>query len=281
VSRRRLQVLTALAAALFGPDATFAQMSDPKTLMAGEPRRIALTKGLSEISGLATVSETSVLAHSDEHGIVFEIDLATGEPIAVFALGKPTIRADFEGVATNGKRVYLITSTGLLYDAERGEHGHRVRFNVYDTGVSEFCEVEGLDTLDAEGDEFAILCKTPRDNKFAGRLVIYRWKLSDRTPVIDPWINIALTKFLTYREREKFRPSAVEWDTDNQRLIIVSARNHMFVVLNAEGELLHKERLPKAIHRQAEGVALTAAGLVIADESGGRGPGVMSVYPAR
>lgn len=279
--RSVFSLLSALTPLLLWAGGAGAQPRDMQMLLEGEPRRLTLMKELSEVSGLAVATETSVLAHNDEHGIVYEIDLQTGEPVSVFALGDPTIRGDFEGIATNGDRVFLVTSTGLIYDAERGENGHRVKFNVYDTGVSDFCEVEGLDAIDAEGGEFIILCKTPTHKDYAGRLVIYRWSLSDRLPVDEPWINISHRDFLSYREREKFRPSAVEWDPDNERLIIISARNHMFVVLNDEGRLLYKQRLLKAAHRQAEGVALMTEALVIADESGGRGRGVMSIYKER
>lgn len=274
----KTHVIAALAVLCISLTGVSAQTIDAEALLSGEPRQIALARGLSEVSGLAAVSEKSVLAHNDEHGIVYEIDLGSGKLLAVFALGEPTVRGDFEGIAASEDRVFLITSTGLLYDAERGEHGHRVKFNVYDTGVSDFCEVEGLDTVDETGDEFIILCKTLTDSRLSGRLVIFRWSLDSRKTVREPWISTEQANFLTAREREKFRPSAIEWDAENQRLIIVSARNNMFVVLDDKGNLLFKKRLSKALHRQAEGVALTEAGLVIADESGGRGRGVISIY---
>ena len=276
---RRLHAAAALAALCLWPQHTAAQPGDMQALLREDPRRLQLLKELSEISGLATVSPTSVLAHNDEHGIVYEIDFKTGETISAFALGDPTVRGDFEGIAKHGERVFLVTSTGLLYDAARGEHGHRVKFNIYDTGISDFCEVKGLDTAEPDDGVFYILCKTPIDPKLSGRLVIYRWSLDKREPVTEPWLDILHSEFLTGRERDKFRPSAIEWDAANERLIIISARNHMFVILNAAGELIYKKRLSRSLHKQAEGVAITADGaLIIADESGGRGRGSLSIY---
>ena len=94
-----------------------------------------LPQGLSEISGLAVASPNTVYAHNDEYAIVYEIALDTGKALKAFALGKPTVKGDFEDIAVRGGNVYLLASDGHLYEAPIGEHRQRVRYNVYDTGV--------------------------------------------------------------------------------------------------------------------------------------------------
>ncbi len=244
----------------------------------GTPRQYILPKGLKEISGLALASDNSVYAHNDEHGIVYEIDLFDGEVKKAFALGKPTIRADFEGIAAENGRIYLVTSSGKLFEALIVEHRKRVRFNMFDTGVGAFCEVEGLARSGQPG-EFFILCKVAKLDALRRRLVIYRWSLAERTPVLEPWLNIPYAELLSEKAAEKFYPSALDWDSDRQALAILSAYSQQLIVVNEKAELLYEETWSKDDHAQAEGVLLMPSGeLVVADEGQRNEPGKISVY---
>lgn len=242
------------------------------------PRQFALVNGLREVSGLAMASENSVYAHNDEHGIVYEVMLADGSVKAVFALGDPTVSADFEGIAAQDGRVYLITSTGLIYEALVGAHRERVRFNILDTGVGAFCEVEGLSLAD-RNNEFLILCKSPKVKELAAHLTIYRWSLDSRVPVSEAWLQKPYGEFLSADDAQIFRPSAIEWDRVRGEGLILSARSHQLIVINEDGTVVEARNLDADLHAQAEGVALTPAGeLIIADEGAGRGPGRLSAY---
>lgn len=240
--------------------------------------RFQLSQGLTEISGLAVASKTSVYAHNDEHGIVYEINIADGNIISAFALGDPTARADFEGIAAYEGRIYLVTSAGLVYEAIIGAHRARVRYNIFDTGVGEFCEVEGI-SPGPEPAEFLLICKVAYESTLDGRLVVFKWDLAERAPVSTPWLNIPLTDLLTPLERKKFRPSAIEWRPQNNSLIILSARNQLTLSLRQDGSLLSKNALAPANHPQAEGIAIMPSGdLVIADEGTMRLPGALTIY---
>ena len=237
-----------------------------------------LARNLTEISGLAVASETSVYAHDDEHGIVYEVSLETQDVLAAFALGTPTVAADFEGIATLEDRVYLITSAGELYEAPIGEHRTRVRYNVYDTGIGEFCEIEGL-ANGPEPSDFLIVCKTPKSDALADHLLIYKWSLEERRPVEDPWVDMLFSEFLTMRERTSFRPSAIEWDASSEMITVLSARNRLLVQFNREKTVLSKTMIEPTRHRQAEGLAAMPSGnLIIADEGTLRLPGQISIY---
>ncbi len=243
-------------------------------------RRLQLVDGLKEISGLAVASENTVYAHNDEYGIVYEINLEDGAVASVFALGDPTVKADFEGVAAAEGRIFLVTSTGLIFETLRGGHRERVRYNIYDTGAGEFCEIEGITSAPARG-EFLLMCKTPHKTALNGRLVVFKWSLVNRTPVSTPWLDISLAELLTARERRNFRPSAIEWRARDDMLIMLSARSHLLLALRRDGTLIAKKELPVKVHPQAEGVAIMPSGdLVIADEGVGRLPGVLTIYEA-
>ncbi|MEM9619777.1 MAG: SdiA-regulated domain-containing protein [Pseudomonadota bacterium] len=249
--------------------------------LAGPPRQLSLVNGLREASGLAMASANSVYAHNDEFGIVYEVMLADGAVKSAFALGDPTVSADFEGVATEGKRIYLVTSTGLIYEALIGGHRSRVLYNVFNTGIGAFCEVEGLANATEEG-AFLVLCKAAQVQDLQGKLTIYRWSLRDRKPVADPWLQVSYRDFLNEEEAKVFRPSAVEWDPDRKALVVLSARSRHLMVISEDGSVAAKKTLSADLHLQAEGVALAPSGdLIIADEGAGRGPGQLSVYTMR
>ena len=246
--------------------------------MGDAPQQKTLVNGLREISGLALASDTSVYAHNDEFGIVYEVNIADGEVTSAFALGDPTVSADFEGIAADNGRVYLVTSTGLIYEALVGAHRSRVLFNVFDTGVGAFCEVEGLSRASETG-SFLILCKTAQVRELQGKLTVYRWSVHDRRPVAKPWLQVPYKDFLNSEEAEIFRPSAVEWDSKRKALVILSARSHQLAVVSEDGAVLMEKALTAELHPQAEGVAMMPSGdLIIADEGAGRGPGILSIY---
>ena len=249
--------------------------------LVGDPRQLALVNGLREVSGLAMASENSVYAHNDEHGIVYEVMLADGAVKAAFAMGDPTVSADFEGIAAQAERVYLITSTGLIYESPVGVHRERVRFNVFDTGVGAFCEVEGLALADESG-EFLILCKSPKVKELSARLTIYRWSLDDRMPVTEAWLRKPYSEFLSADDVRTFRPSAIEWDTTRRTGVVLSARSHQLIIINEDGTKVRLRNLDADLHAQAEGVTLTPTGeLIIADEGAGLGPSRLSIYSLR
>jgi len=236
-----------------------------------------LPKGLREISGLAAASATSIYAHNDEYGIIYEISVTDGAILKAFALGRPT----FEGIAVLDKHIYLMTSNGRIFEAPVSAHGARAVFNVYDTGLSDKCEFEGLATGAAPGD-FLLLCKRSAPELPVAAINIYRWSIEDRRQPAAPWASIPLSSFLTEDEARTFQPSAIERRAADGVLIIVSATNAMMVEVTQAGALVSKKALGVSAHPQAEGLALLPSGaVVIADEGARRGPGRITVYSRR
>ncbi len=249
-----VSVFVGVCALFFISSEVFAQPEQGAALIEFEltdpPRQLSLVNGLREASGLAMASANSVYAHNDEFGIVYEVMLADGAVKSAFAFGDPTVSADFEGVATEGGRVYLVTSAGLIYEALIGAHRSRVLYNVFNTGAGAFCEVEGLANATEEG-AFLILCKTAQIQDLQGKLTIYRWSLRDRKPVVDPWLQVSYQDFLSEEEAKVFRPSAVEWDPGRKALVVLSARSRHLMVMSEDGSVAAKKTLPADLHLQA------------------------------
>jgi uncharacterized protein YjiK len=236
-----------------------------------------LPQGLSEISGLAVASGNSVYAHDDNYGIVYELDLGSGKVLKAFALGKPTVKEDFEDIAVRGGFVYLLASDGRLFEAPIGEHRKRVRYNIYDTGVGTHCETEGLANGPKDGD-FLILCKKPHQSKLKDHLVIYLWSLHDRAPVSEPWLEVSLDGLIEPLDQANFHPSAFHWQHDLGRFMIVSAKGHSALEVDERGRLIDRVKLDKQVHPQPEGLTLMPDGRLVLSDEGTRGHGKISIY---
>ena len=236
-----------------------------------------LPLGLTEISGLAVASYGSVYAHDDNFGIVYEIELDSGKVVKAFALGKPTVKGDFEDIAVRDGYVYLLTSDGRIFEAPMGEHRQRVHYNVYDTGVGEHCETEGLANGPTD-DEFLILCKQPRDSSYKNRLVIYAWNLRDHTPTVTPWLNVPLAGLVKDLDQANFHPSAFAWRRDKGALMIISAKSYSAIEIDLKGRLIDRIRLDKHLHPQSEALALMPDGRLIVGDEGPRGRGKLTIY---
>lgn len=237
-----------------------------------------LPSELVEVSGLSVASENSVFAHNDEHAIVYEVNIETGSVPRAFALGDPTAKGDFEGIAAYGERIYLLTSAGWIYEAPIGEHRARVRYNAYDTGTNKICETEGLAVLPG-GEDFLILCKRVFDDGPDEELLIFRWSLSERRAQTQAWLTIPYDSFMAPNERSAFRASGLEWDEKENALIVISSRSHTAYRFTATGALIGKNKLSSPRHIQTEGVTRMPSGdFVFADEGNARQDGFISVY---
>lgn len=240
----------------------------------------ALPTNLREVSGLAVAGPDRVFAHDDEFAIVHEFDTKTGRIVRSFALGKPTIEGDFEGIATDRTgRIYLVTSDGLIYAFDPGEHRQRVAYSAHDSGIGPRCELEGLSRA-PDDDHLLLLCKRLRVGEDTPRLEIYRWKLGTEHADLTPWLAIPLARFLDSDQRARFAPSGLEWDEARRKLFVVSGRSHLLVEIDETGEVVSTRSLDPRRHRQAEGIAiLPGCKLALADEGSDTAKARLATYP--
>jgi uncharacterized protein YjiK len=242
----------------------------------GAGEGIKLPERLKEISGLAMTADGRALGHGDEAGIIYEIDIGRGEVIKAFRLGNKTVRADFEGIAVAGNRIYLVTSDGTIYESAEGRDKDRVRYITYDTGVGRECEVEGL-AFEPTNRVLLVPCKRARVEALEDSVVIFRWSLDRRRMAEPPRITIP-RRLLTARIKgAEFRPSAIERHPETGTYFLISARRRAIAEITSAGDVLDIRELPKDPHRQPEGIAFTPdLSLLIADEGERRGQ--LTVY---
>lgn len=248
----------------------------------GTATHVALPGRLREISGLATTSDHRLLAHDDETGVVFEIDHRDGSIVKEYALAdrEGPVADDFEGIAVAAGRIYLVTSSGRVYESHEGGDGESVLHREYATGVGGDCEVEGL-AYDPGGRELLLMCKEARSRILAGRLAVYRWSIDHKRLSADPPTVVPVPDFARHIGSNRYHPSGIERHPVSGNYFVVAARQGAVAEVTPGGEVLAAKRFTAGWHRQIEGIAFAADGALIVADEGGRGSAVLTVYPKR
>ena len=269
-------VLVLLGSAAFCAHTVVAQPTAPNGILDRYPfsaetsDQWKLPDKLHEISGLALTEDARLLAITDESAIVYELDYTLGRLVKAFALGEPTERGDFEGIAWAEGRVWLVTSGGKIYESAEGEDGERVAFEPFTTGLGKSCEIEGLAYRSVDR-RLLLVCKKLRKKSGLESLAIFAWSterraLEEEKAIAMPDREIAAALRLT-----RLNPSGIAIHEQSGNLLIVAARQRAVVELDAGGRFIAARVLPHAArHPQAEGIAILPSGeVLIADEGGG------------
>ena len=174
-------------------------------------RRFKLPKQWREISGLTMLGENRLLAHDDERGVVFEIDYRDGSIVKAFALSDQLdpVADDFEGIAAAEGRVYLVSSSGRLYEFVEGTDGETVLYNLYTTGIGQDHEIEGL-AYDPDQRVLLLISKNPKNPGQTGLVAICRWSLDTKQLVEDGPILIPSVALSSRIDSKQFQPSGIE-----------------------------------------------------------------------
>ena len=250
--------------------ATSLRIAD-RTYRQADVTRFKLPKALREISGLALDDAERLYGHDDERAIIYQIDYQQGRILNRFGL-RGGLAADFEGIAWLNDRLFMITSAGELFEFPAGAADAVVPYQTHTDGLN--CEVEGL-TRSADGNGLLAACKNRPKGKQA--LHIYRWQPGDTQWSAEPFIRVKRSQFDALfaesgMERpDKFQPTAITV-TPERRLLLIAGPQKVLLELSAEGVPVAVARLDADVHRQSEGIAMTASGvLIIADEGDNRG----------
>ena len=235
---------------------------------------------LEEISGLAMTRDNRLLAHNDERGVIFEIDYQKGAIAKAFQLSdmKNPVASDFEGIATIDDQIYLVTSSGRLYECREGAAGESVLFNVYTTGVGRDCEIEGL-TYDESKRALLMMCKDARNADMEGQLAIYHWSIDDKQLSVDAHTVIPVAEFSQHIKGKKFQPSGIERHPMSGNYFIVAARQGAIAEITPGGKVVAVREFPAQWHRQVEGIAFAADGTLIVSDEGAGKRARLTLYP--
>lgn len=234
-------------------------------------RHLRLPKQLREVSGLAMLPGNRLLAHDDEKGVVVEIGYPDGSIARAFTLGdRGVVAEDFEGIAAAEGRLYLVTSSGRLYEFGEGADGARVPYRRFETGLGRDFELEGL-AYDPEQRALLLVTKNPRKRKLEGRIAIYRWSIDSRELAGDGHILLEASALARRIGKKRFQPSGLERHPVSGSYFLVAARQHAVAEITPQGQVLAVAELPAGRHPQAEGISFASDNtLIVADEGAGK-----------
>ncbi len=233
---------------------------------------------LREISGLALTPEERLFAVTDERAVVYELDYNEGKVVKSFALGDPAVRGDFEGIAVLGHNVWLMTSGGDLFVTSDGPDGSNMRYRKYETGLGGYCELEGL-AANRAAETLILACKETHAKK--NDLMIFELAVTQGDVEELRRVTVPEAEIEDRIDKKELNPSGIAIDPQTGKWVLIAARQHALVRLNADGGLSDAIILEKkGRHRQAEGIAITRDGRMLIADEGGNGRARLAVYPA-
>lgn len=239
--------------------------------------RWELPRALDEISGLAIDSAGHLYAHGDERAEIFQLDRVDHRIVSRFTFGDPGVHGDFEGIAVAGDRIFLVTSDGVLYAGRPGADGDHVDFVTYATGLGRLCEIEGL-AYDPSTPSLLLSCKEARASEVRHRLAIYRWSIDRRALFPKPAVLTGYAPIARAVGEKAFHPTDLTRDAETGHFLVLASRERAIAEVTSQGEVVKVVRLRRALHRQAEGIAIDRDGsLLVADEGAGK-RGTLTTY---
>jgi len=242
---------------------------------------------LEEISGLGISPDGHTLvAVQDEDGKLFFIKRATGAVDRELEFWKD---GDYEGVEWVGDVIYVVKSTGTIYEVN-GLYEDEPDVEKYNFFLNSDNDVEGL-AYDQANNRLLLACKAKagHEESYPHKKGIYAFDLKTKTLLDEPAYFVSLDSINTYLQKDPniqklekllqffdpqepfgFAPSGMAVHPQSGNLYITSSVGKMLLVLSPEGQIIHIEKLDKDVHRQPEGLCFTEDGkLYIANEGKG------------
>ncbi len=234
--------------------------------------RFELPGVLREVSGLAWINPRTMACVQDEDGIVFFLNLETGEIDRKVKFGS---KGDYEGIAYFDQTYYVLRSDGIIYTFS-DDMGDRKGADMLETGLSGSNNAEGM--VFSSGDSsLLIACKgdagmgTRLEGRAVYKLPITRTghgPLAMQYHILpEAYNDLLFQSRLDPMRHRPFKPSGIALHPRTGHIYIISATGRFMLVLNQHGNLLFGVPLSRSLFRQPEGIAFDDhASLYIASE---------------
>jgi len=239
----------------------------------GKPTtQVHLGKEQREISGIAFTADGRLLAHGDEHAVVWQLDPVSGKVIKRFGLGRAghVLKGDFEDIQVVNGRVLLVTSGGEIVAGSEGADGAVVSTANVAEELQGACEVEGL-AWDEPTRAFLLLCKDVVSRRWRDAVIVLgvnseTWQLETK-----PRMIIAKHELERATGTKGFHGSALVRHPRTGTYILLAGPEQAYAEVDAAGRVLGGGKLDPKHHRQPEGIAIAPdLSLLISDEGAGK-----------
>ena len=240
--------------------------------LAGEPAwRAELPADMAEVSGLAFSSKGQLYMHGDEQASIRRFDPAARRPAERFGFaGKAgLLQGDFEDIQVVGDRIFLVTSTGAIWEGGIGASDRMVPATRHTRGL-EGCEIEGME-WDAPSRSLLLLCKEIKSRRWKDQVVILAVSTETWRFEAEPRILVPEEKLEAVTGAKRFNGSAIARHPRTGTFLLVAGPQSAYAEIDTTGRVLGGGALDKKRHPQPEGAAFAPdLTLLISDEAAGR-----------
>lgn len=252
---------------------------------------INLPDTLHEISGLTSISSTSVACIQDEHGIIFIYDVIRREITNYYFFH---FKGDYEGIARIDKTLYILRSDGIIFKISDYESAD-FEMELYETGIPS-SNNEGL-CYDPDNNRLLIACKDKigkkdenKDKRFIYGFDLKTKKLAEvpvfsfdveviRQFAMNHKIDLPVKKNKKGDKKEpvlKFRTSEICIQPITKKLFLLSADDHLLFIFDMKGKIENIEKLNPEKFIQAEGLTFFENGdMLISNEGKDLNPNIL------
>jgi len=242
------------------------------------PVTMKLSRGLSEISGLAMTPDGRLLGHDDEMPVVYEIDHRSGAIVRRFTVGSGSMHEDLEGIAVKGDTVFLVNSSGDLFEFQEAADRERTGFRLHKTFLSRRYDVEGLE-YDPVDDCLLLVCKGYPGKHHDGFKAVYRFPLSTRTLEEFPRFLIPLDEVKKKARKGNFNPSGIALHPSAGTFFVISADGELAIEIDRGGHILDQQEISHKANPHPEGITFLEDRTMLIANDGQGGMGTITVYP--
>ncbi|MEZ4985780.1 MAG: SdiA-regulated domain-containing protein [Saprospiraceae bacterium] len=241
----------------------------PYHIAAGSGTKMELGSTLKEISGITSLNETQVMAIQDEKGILYTVDLQTGNIVDEIPFDKDR---DYEDLCLVGDHVFVVERDGDIYQVDMTSQDATIK---YETLFSYRNDVETLG-FDPRHNRLLIAPKegAPDSMEIGEHTVgIYAFDL------VNKRIKRQLVGSISEREigtiigkngkPHSFKPSAIAVHPDSGNIYILASVGKILIVLQPDGNrIMHVQLLDSLQFPQPEGIAFDPLGNLLISSEG-------------
>lgn len=230
--------------------------------------RVELNATLKEISGITSLNQDQVMAIQDEKGILFSVDLKTGNIISETTFDKDR---DYEDLCLVGDHVFILERDGDLYQFHLAEPDTTLKF---ETAFSYRNDTESL-CFDASKNRLLIAPKegAPEGGELPKNVLgVYEFNLISRQINPKPVITIAekeIGRIIGNGGKPyNFKPSAIAIHPHSGHLYVLASVGKILMVIDQnDNRVLYVQLLDSTQFPQPEGMAFDSAdNLLISSE---------------
>ncbi len=235
-------------------------------------RRFKLPSDLAEISGIAFTPDGRLLAHGDERGLIWQIDLATGLPSKRFGFGSHgrLLHGDFEDIQVVDHRVFLVTSAGQIFEAREPADEVVVDAIPRSAGLAGTCEVEGM-AWDPPSKSLLLLCKHVRTKRWRRAVVVLAVSIESWRFEPEPRMLIPERALERVTGEKHFNGTAIVRHPRTRSYLMLAGPQHAYAEVTSAGKVIGGGKLSRELHRQPEGIAIAPdLTLFVSDEAAGK-----------